>query len=137
MSSAQTIDRIFDNETAERAFGFAQATRLGELLFVSGTLAVDDSYTPVGDGDIEMQLKCIYQRLGTTLAGQGLTFADVVRENVFVTSMDAMLAANHVRLDTYGDHLPACTVVEVTRLAFPPCMAEIEIIARIPGYTPE
>ena len=128
----RTIETIFDNEAAERAFGFAQASRLGQLLFISGTLAVDDQYAPVGEGDMEAQLKCIYQRLGATLAEQGAGFGEVVRENVFVTSMDAMLAANHVRLATYGDHLPACTVVEVSRLAFPPCMAEIELVAHIP-----
>jgi enamine deaminase RidA (YjgF/YER057c/UK114 family) len=55
----------------------------------------------------------------------------VLKETVFVTDMDAMLAANHVRKQIYGAHTPACTVVEVRRLAFPACMAEIELLARL------
>ena len=51
--------------------------------------------------------------------------------HVFVTDMDAMLAANGVRARTYGTHTPACAVVEVRRLAFPPCLAEIEVVARL------
>ncbi len=132
MTTAKAIQTIFDNEPAERAFGFAQASRIGDLLFVSGTLAVDENYAPVGEGDMEAQLKSVYGRLQATLAGQGATFGNVLRETVYVTSMDEMLAANQVRLDTYGEHLPACTVVEVSRLAFPPCMVEIELVVHLP-----
>ncbi len=128
----RNIETIFDNEAAERAFGFAQASRVGEWLFVSGTLAVDDQYAPVGEGDMAAQLRCVYQRLASTLQAQGADFSNVIRETVFVTSMDAFLAANSIRLETYDGHFPACTVVEVARLAFPPCMVEIELIARIP-----
>lgn len=128
----KNIETIFDNEAAERVFGFAQASRVGDLLFISGTLAVDDHYAPVGEGDMAAQLRCAYQRLATTLQAQGAGFSNVVKETVFVTSMDAFLAANSVRLETYDGHFPACTVVEVARLAFPPCMVEIEVIARIP-----
>jgi enamine deaminase RidA (YjgF/YER057c/UK114 family) len=58
--------------------------------------------------------------------------ADVLKETVYVTDMDAMLAANGERAAAYGAHTPACTVVEIRRLAFPACMAEIELVARLP-----
>lgn len=58
-------------------------------------------------------------------------FAQVLKKTVFVTDMDAMLGANGVRLKTYGAHTPACTVVEVRRLAFPACLAEIEVVAAL------
>ncbi|HKX55987.1 MAG TPA: RidA family protein [Xanthomonadales bacterium] len=132
-NSSRNIETIFDTEAAERAFGFAQASRVGELLFISGTLAVDEQYAPVGEGDMPAQLRCVYRRLANTLQAQGAEFSNVIRETVYVTSMDALLAANSIRLETYGEHFPACTVVEVARLAFPPCMVEIELIARIPS----
>jgi 2-iminobutanoate/2-iminopropanoate deaminase len=48
---------------------------------------------------------------------------------MYVTDMDAFIAANGARLDAYGGWLPAATAVEVKRLAFPECMVEIEVTA--------
>ena len=118
------------SEPAERSFAYAQATSADGLLYISGTLSLDDAVAPVGEGDMATQLKCAYQRIARTLAAHGASFADVLKETVFVTDMDAMLAANGVRADVYGKHTPACTVVEVRRLAFPQCMVEIELTAR-------
>jgi 2-iminobutanoate/2-iminopropanoate deaminase len=50
---------------------------------------------------------------------------------VFVTDMDAFIAANEVRVRMYSAHAPACTAVEVKRLAFPECMAEVELVASL------
>ena len=116
---------------AERSFAYAQAVGDGQRLYVAGTLSLDDAFAPVGMGDMAAQLAQIYARIGRTLAAHGLGFCDVIKENVFVTDMDAMLAANDVRAGTYGAHTPACTVVEVRRLAFPECLAEIEVVARL------
>lgn len=117
-------------EPAERSFAYAQATSADGLLHVSGTLSLDDAFAPVGEGDMAAQLECAYERIARTLAAHGASFADVLKETVFVTDMDAMLAANGVRASVYGKHTPACTVVEIRRLAFPQCMVEIELTAR-------
>ena len=116
---------------AERSFAYAQAVSDGQLLHVAGTLSLDDSFAPTGVGDMGKQLETIYARIGRTLAAHGVGFEDVLKENVFVTDMDAMLAANGVRARAYGAHTPACTVVEVRRLAFVECLAEIEVVARL------
>jgi enamine deaminase RidA (YjgF/YER057c/UK114 family) len=120
-------------EAAEKSFAYAQATSANGLLYVSGTLSLDDNFAPVGVRDMAAQLRQIYARIGRTLAAHGASFADVLKETVFVTDMDAMLEANGERAKAYGSHTPACTVVEIRRLAFPACMAEIELVARLPG----
>jgi 2-iminobutanoate/2-iminopropanoate deaminase len=118
------------SEQAERGFAYAQATSADGLLHIAGTLSLDDAFAPVGEGDMSAQLTCAYGRIERTLAAHGVGFADVLKETLFVTDMDAMLAANAVRAGVYGMHTPACTVVEVRRLAFPQCMVEIELTAR-------
>lgn len=128
--SSTAIRTFHLSEPAERSFAYAQATSADGLLYISGTLSLDDAFAPVGEGDMAAQLKCAYQRISRTLAAHGASFADVLKETVFVTDMDAMLGANSVRADVYGKHTPACTVVEIRRLAFPQCMVEIELIAR-------
>ena len=119
---------FFLNENAEKAFGFAQAIVRGDTLYVSGVLAVDEAYEPVEEGDMHGQLRCIYERIGEILQAHGRTIADVLKETVFVTDMGAFLAANTVRLDAYAGHVPCCSAVQVQALAFPPCMAEVELI---------
>lgn len=117
-------------EAAERGFAYAQATSADGVVHVSGTLSLDDNFAPIGEGDMAAQLTCAYERIARTLAAHGADFADVLKETLFVTDMDAMLAANDVRASVYGKHTPACTVVEIRRLAFPQCMVEIELTAR-------
>jgi enamine deaminase RidA (YjgF/YER057c/UK114 family) len=113
----------------EKAFGYAQAVRSGATLFVAGTLAVDDGFAPVHAGDMAAQIGAAYAAIRETLAAHGGTLADVVRETVYVTDMDAFIAANGARTAAYAGWLPAATAVEVKRLAFPECMVEIEVTA--------
>ena len=119
------------SEAGERGFAYAQAVSDGSRLFVSGTLSIDDAFAPVAPGDMRGQLEQIYRRIAKTLQAHGVGFDSVLKETVFVTDMDAMLGANDVRVRTYAAHTPACTVVEIKRLAFPACMAEIELVASL------
>lgn len=114
----------------ERAFGFAQAVRVGKTLHLAGSLSVDDSFTPLNPGDMAAQLTNVYQSIVATLKKFDATMKNVVRETIFVTDMDAFLLANGTRIAVYdGYPLPATTAVEVRRLAFPACMVEIEVTA--------
>jgi enamine deaminase RidA (YjgF/YER057c/UK114 family) len=114
----------------EQAFGYAQAVSTGGLLFVSGTLSVDASFQTIAPGDMRQQLEVVYSALAETLAAHDLGFYAVVKETVFVTDMEAFVAASDVRLAIYeGLALPAATAVEVRRLAFPDHVVEIEIVA--------
>jgi 2-iminobutanoate/2-iminopropanoate deaminase len=126
------LERFHLTAEVERSFGYAQAVSDSERLYVAGTLSLDDAFAPVGAGDMARQLETIYERIGRTLAAHGIGFDAVLKETVYVTDMPALLAANTVRLRAYGSGLPACTVVEVRRLAFDECLAEIEVVARLP-----
>lgn len=121
------------NPLAEQGFGYAQAVEHRGRLCVSGTLSLNDDFSVHGEGDMAAQLRCAYRRIAQTLRAHGLSERDVIRERLFVTDMDAMLASNPVRLDIYGSHFPACTIVEVVRLAFPACLVEIEVEAEKAG----
>ncbi len=113
----------------EKAFGYAQAVRRGDTVYVAGTLSVDDGFAPLHAGDMAAQIGAAYAAIRETLAAHGGTLADVVRETVYVTDMDAFIAANGARMAAYAGWLPAATAVEVKRLAFPECMVEIEVTA--------
>ena len=115
----------------EKAFGYAQAVKLGNVVHVAGTLSVDDSFAPLHPGDMGAQIAAIYRSVERTLAEFGASLSNIAKETIFVTDMDAFLAANAVRLQALGGNYPATTAVEVKRLAFPECMIEIEIVAAL------
>lgn len=113
----------------EKAFGYAQAVRHGDTLHVAGTLSVDDGFAPLHPGDMAGQIRAVYDVIGQTLSAHGAALGNVVRETVYVTDMDAFIAANGARMEIYAGWHPATTAVEVRRLAFPECMVEIEVTA--------
>jgi enamine deaminase RidA (YjgF/YER057c/UK114 family) len=115
---------------AEKAFGYAQAVRHADQLHIAGSLSVDEAFRPLYPGDMAAQLRQVYATLGRTLEAFDAGFACVVSERIYVTDMEAFLAANSVRLEVYpASGLPATTAVEVRRLAFVECMVEVELIA--------
>lgn len=114
----------------EQAFGYAQAVLSGQTLSVSGTLAVTETFQTVGAGNMRAQLIAVYDTLRKTLEAFDMRFANVVKETIFVTDMDAFIEANDIRLGIYaGLDLPAVTAVEVRRLAFSDNVVEIELVA--------
>jgi enamine deaminase RidA (YjgF/YER057c/UK114 family) len=120
-------------EQAERSFAYAQATCDGQYVWVAGTTSMDERFVPIALNDMRRQMQIVYERIGRTLAAHGSTFGDVLQERIYVTDMDAMLAANDVRVAVYGTHTPAATAVQVSRLAFVECLVEIELVARYSG----
>src|SRR5688572_30800533 len=67
----------YENERIEKSVGYAQAVRVGEWLFVSGT---------IGRGaTLDEQMKAAYARIEKTLAQHGARFDHVVRETIYTT----------------------------------------------------
>lgn len=109
--------------------GLPQAMKVGDTIYVSGTTAYVEGEAPSPDmGD---QMRVAYARIARSLAHFGAGLSDVVEQTVFVTDMDAALAARHVRAEVYGDTLPTSATVGVTALGRPGLMVEIKVSARI------
>ena len=124
---------FFMNESVERRLGLARAVRSGDLLFVSGTVSIDAKGTVLGKDDMALQLETVYSNLQRILAQSNGTFADVLKETIFTTNMEAFLSHAAIRARRYVDiDPPATTGVEVSRLAHPDLLIEIELIANVP-----
>lgn len=111
------------SEAMEKDIGFCQAVRAGNTLHVSGV---------VGQGNMDSAVRSVYERLGKVLAANGLSFADVVKETVFATDLDAFIRNKEIRKEFYGATLPAATWVQVQRLYLPSFVVEVEITAEYP-----
>ena len=107
----------------EDEIGYAQAVRVGNTLYISGS---------VGEGAMPQAVDQAFGTIQKTLARYGLDFRHVVKENAFTTDIDALKAANEVRKKYYGTDFPAATWVQISRLFSPQHVLEVEVIAVFP-----
>lgn len=123
-------DLFYAWEATQKALGYSQAVQVGDTVYVSGTASLNEKFETLHANDLPAQMRFIYQRIGESLAKFSLDFRHVVRENMFVTDMSALMPAMGFRKSIYGDGpFPASTTVEVSKLFLPGLMIEIEVTA--------
>jgi 2-iminobutanoate/2-iminopropanoate deaminase len=112
---------------------YTDAVVAGELLFVSGLIAVDRQGALVGADDVAAQTRQVFENLRAVLDEAGCRVEDVVKVTAYLTDVDDRPKINPVRQEVFGDARPASTLVEVSRLAVPGAKVEIEAVALIPS----
>jgi reactive intermediate/imine deaminase len=117
---------------AEPISHYTDAVRAGDLLFVSGLVAVDAEGRLVGGDDVVAQARQVLENMRVVLAAAGCGFEDVVKVTIFLTDVDDRPRINPVRQEVFGGSRPASTLVEVPRLAVPGAKIEVECVALIP-----
>jgi enamine deaminase RidA (YjgF/YER057c/UK114 family) len=126
--------RVINPWTWQDAFGFVQANEVGgpgRMLVCAGQTSVDADGHPVHPGDMRAQVGQALDNLETVLRDAGMSLKDVVRLNWYTTDVDALFGTADVlggRLAQAGCR-PACTLLGVTRLAFPDLLVEFEATA--------
>jgi reactive intermediate/imine deaminase len=103
----------------------------GKMIYIAGQLARDASGNIVGPGDMRAQLEQTFKNLDACLKAAGATWADVVKTNTFVTDYEAFSKCREVRMRYFGVATPTSTTIQISRLAQPEAMVEIEMIAAI------
>jgi reactive intermediate/imine deaminase len=116
-------------ELAQPISHYTDAVRAGELLFVSGCIAVDAEGRLVGGEDVVAQTRQVFANIGAVLAAAGCGMRDVVKVAVFLTDIGDRAAVDTVRREVFGDARPASTLVEVSSLVVDGARVEIEAVA--------
>lgn len=127
--SAKTI---ITSTNAPAAIGpYAQAVRVGDLIYTSGQVALDPATGNLVEGGVTEQTERVCENLRAVLNAVDLTLTDVIKTTVFLQNMDDFSAMNAV----YGRHFapesyvpPARSTVQVARLP-KDALVEIECIA--------
>jgi 2-iminobutanoate/2-iminopropanoate deaminase len=117
----------------EKEYGYAQAVKVGDTIYLSGQVSHDDRGNIVGLRDMEAQMRQAYANIQKVLAQYGATMDNVVDEVLFVTDMDtAFAAAVKCRREVFsGTPVVASTIVQIQRLAFPELLIEIRCVAKL------
>lgn len=108
---------------------YSHAVEAGDLIFLSGQTPLDSATGKLVEGDIEAQTEQCFVNLFNVLAAAGLTEANVVKANVFLTDMGNFAAMNKVYATKFSAPYPARSTVAVAALPIG-AQVEIELIAR-------
>jgi reactive intermediate/imine deaminase len=111
---------------------FSQATVIearGRLVFISGMTARRPDGTIAGIGDIEAQTRQVCENIKAAVEAAGGTMDDICRVDVFVRNIEQFDQIHKVRREYFTAPAPASTMVEVTKLASPDYLIEINAIA--------
>ena len=123
--------RISSGTAWEEIVGYSRAVRIGNLVEVAGTTAVDEAGNVVGVDDPGAQTRYILQKIEKALTAAGATMQDVVRTRMFVTDISRWEAVGRAHGECFRDVKPVATMVEVSALIVPELLVEIEVTAVI------
>ena len=119
-----TTDRI-----APSVGPFSAAVRAGDLLFLSGQVALDPATGKLVDGDIGAQTEQIFVNISAVLEAAGKSFDDVMKTTVYLADMKDFGAMNTVYARYFQTPYPARTTIRVAGLPLGAAV-EIEVVAR-------
>ena len=116
-------------ESAPAAIGpYCQAVVLGGMVYCSGQIPLDPRSMTIVPGDIEKQTAQVLQNLQAVLAAAGTDLSRVVKTTVFLKDLEDFKQMNAVYRRAFGEHTPARSTVQVSRLPLD-ALIEIECIA--------
>ncbi len=102
------------------------------IVWLAGQLAYNNAGQIVGHGDMRAQFRQTSMNIAVALKAAGATLDDVVKLVFYVTDMDEYFRCFDIRAEFFGKAFPVSTSVEVSRLAVPGAMIEIEVTAAVP-----
>lgn len=122
--------QIIATEGAPQAIGpYSQAIRAGGVLYTSGQIPLDLNGEVVAGG-IEAQTEQVFKNLKAILVAAGTDLSHVVKATVYLQDMSQFSQVNTIYAKYFGDHKPARSTVEVSRLP-KDVLVEIDLIATI------
>lgn len=115
----------------EDIVGYSRAVRIGNVVEVTGTVAVDNSGEIIGKGDPYLQTKFIIFKVENVLSQVGAKLTDVVRTRIFTTDISRWEEIGKAHGEFFKDIKPCCTMLEVSALIDKQYLVEIEFTAVI------
>jgi 2-iminobutanoate/2-iminopropanoate deaminase len=110
---------------APKAIGpYSQAVKAGNMLFLSGQIALDPATGNLIEGDFPAQTRRVLENLKAVLHEAGADFRNVVKATVYLADLANFQTLNAIYAEYFGDHKPARSTVGVAAL---PRGAAVEI----------
>ena len=116
---------IISTPDAPRAIGtYSQAVRVGDTLYVSGQIPLNPATMEMVTGDIEAEIRRVFDNLAAIIKAAGGTFDQVAKVTVFLTDLAHFAKVNEIMATYFREPYPARAAVGVAAL---PRAARVEI----------
>ena len=105
--------------------------QVGDTLYVSGQIAVDNTGNVVGEGDCEAQSRQVMANIRAVVKAVGGSMDNVVKITCFLTDVANYPSYSKVRAETFPSNPPASSTVIVAGLVRPELLVEVEAIVHL------
>ena len=113
----------------EEIIGYSRAVKIGNVVEVTGTVAVDENNRLIGKDNPYEQAKYVLHKIEKVLERAGAALKDVVRTRIYVTDISRWEEFGKAHGEVFKDIKPCTTLVEVKALISPEYLIEIEATA--------
>lgn len=109
--------QIITTDRAPQAIGtYSQAVRAGDTVYLSGQIPLDPATMTLVDGDIDVQIRRVFDNLAAVAEAAGGSFRDVVKLNVFLTDLGHFARVNDIMAEYFQQPYPARAAIGVAAL---------------------
>jgi len=122
------VQRITSGSPWENIVGYCRAVRVGNIIEVAGTTAMDGEIV-IGGGNVYDQAMFIFSKIEKALMQLNAGLQDAARTRMFVTNIDDWEIIGRAHGKFFKEIKPVATMVEVKRLIDPRLLIEIEVTA--------
>jgi enamine deaminase RidA (YjgF/YER057c/UK114 family) len=113
----------------EDIVGYSRAVKIGNIVEVAGTTAIDEQGEIVGLNNPYEQTKFILAKIDKALADAGVSMKDVIRTRMFVTDISKWEEVGMAHGEYFREIKPVASMIEVKALINPDLLVEIEVTA--------
>lgn len=113
----------------EDIVGYSRAVRIGNVIEVAGTTAVDEQNNVIGIDNPGEQTRFILSKIEKALQAAGGRLENVIRTRIFVTDISRWEEVGRAHGEFFRTIKPVATMVEVSKLIAPELLVEIEVTA--------
>lgn len=108
---------IIHSDAAPKAIGtYSQAVRCGDTVYLSGQIPLDPETMEVVEGDIEAQIRRVFDNLAAVAEAAGGSLADFVKLNIYLTDLTHFPVVNQVMAEYFSEPYPARAALGVAAL---------------------
>jgi reactive intermediate/imine deaminase len=109
--------RVIQTDRAPQAIGtYAQAVQVGHTVYLSGQIPLDPDTMELVEGDMESQIRRVFDNLNAVALAAGGTLADIAKLNIFLTDLVHFPLVNQVMAEYFKAPYPARAAVGVAAL---------------------
>jgi 2-iminobutanoate/2-iminopropanoate deaminase len=111
---AKTV--VYSADAPEPIGPYSQAIQAGNMLFISGQIAIQKSSGNILSSDIQEETKQVMENISHILKAAGMDFSNVVKSSIFLKDMNNFPKVNEIYGQYFQQQPPARETVEVSRL---------------------